>query len=273
MSQFKVAIIDDATMIRDLIKKFVRQNFPGAKIFDAHNGHAGMQLLKQQPVDLILCDWEMPELDGEGLLKWVREQDQLKKTPFIMVTSRGDKEYVVKAISSGVSDYLVKPFNNKQFLEKIHKALKRHGVQVAETLSTPPPTGRGGDSLAVLTHNTKKPAPKNNKAPTKALPKGVALVRTSEGEIKCALKKLDLKSMQGIFKQHSYMPALLEQVSLDFEFKQGEKEQVVRMNGFISELKATQDSPSCEQILISIVFMDEDPQKRALISEFVGQFK
>lgn len=273
MSQLKIAVIDDATMIRDLIKKFIRQNFTDAKVFDANNGQSGMSLLRKQPVDLILCDWEMPEMNGEELLCWVREQEQLKNTPFIMVTSRGDKEFVVQAIQSGVSDYLVKPFNNNQFLEKIGKALKRHGVKVPKSKMQQTALG-GGDSVSILTGGLPKqktPQPVKAKRPA-SLAKGVALLRTANGEVRCALRQLDLKSMLGVFKSSGYMPGLLEQVSIDMEFNRGAEKKIMRINGFIQMLKSNDARPDSDLIQVKVFFMDEDPQKRMLISEYVGQF-
>ena len=216
----------------------------------------------------------MPEMDGEELLTWVRQQENLKNVPFIMVTSRGDKEFVVKAIQSGVSDYLVKPFNNKQFLEKVYKSLKRHGIEIpASALASKPPTGRGGDSLSVLTAG--KPQVKTAPAKVKVkkpMAKGSAILRTPDGEVRCALKQLDLTSMLGIFKNTGYLPSLLDQVSMDVEFKRGEEQKVMRINGFVQMLKATDNRPDCEIIQAKVIFMDEDPEKRALISEYVGQF-
>ena len=193
MPQLKVAVIDDATMIRDLVKKFIRQNFPDARVFEADNGMNAVSMLKRQPVDIILCDWEMPKMDGEELLRWVRQQEHIKDKPFIMVTSRGDKEFVQKAIASKVSDYLVKPFNNKQFLEKIYKACRRHGVKLpALTAAAKITSGGGGDSLAVLTGN--QPTTIKKSAPVKTAPaKGIALLRTASGEIRCALKTARFK--------------------------------------------------------------------------------
>lgn len=269
MSQLKIAVIDDATMIRDLIKKFIRQNISDAIVFDANNGQSGMSLLKRQPVDLILCDWEMPEMNGEELLIWVREQENLKDTPFIMVTSRGDKEFVVKAIQSGVSDYLVKPFNNKQFLDKVAKVLKRHGVEMPASSAFKTALG-GGDSVSVLTGQQAKPARKVKAK--RELTKGVALLRTANGEARCALKQLDLKSMLGVFKYTDYIPALLEQVSVDMEFNKDDEQKVMRINGFIQMLKSSEARHDSELIQVKVFFTDEDPQKRVLISEYVGQF-
>lgn len=94
MSKVSVLVVDDASFIRDLVKKGLRDHFPGIQIDEAVNGRKAQQMLMRQTVDLILCDWEMPEMSGLELLGWCREQDALKTTPFIMVTSRGDKENV-----------------------------------------------------------------------------------------------------------------------------------------------------------------------------------
>jgi len=267
MSQLKIAVIDDATMIRDLIKKFIRQNFVNSTVFDANNGQAGMELLKRQPVDLILCDWEMPEMNGEELLVWVRQQDNLKNTPFIMVTSRGDKEFVIKAIQSGVSDYLVKPFNNNQFLEKVGKALKRHGVKV-DSLQ-PKAASSGSDSISILTGGG---APQKAAPVKKPLAKGIALLRTPNGEIKCAIQQLDLKSMLGVFKNADYIPSVLDQVSIDMEFSLDGEKKIMRINGFIQMIKSSEPKPDSERLQVKVFFMDEDPEKQLLISEYVGQF-
>lgn len=155
MSKVSVLVVDDATFIRDLVKKGLRDNFPGVQIEEAINGRKAQQMLSRQVVDLILCDWEMPEMSGLELLTWCREQDNLKTTPFIMVTSRGDKENVVQAIQAGVSDYIGKPFSNEQLVTKVKKALQRAGKLQALMSSAPSKMlstgGFANDSLAALT--------------------------------------------------------------------------------------------------------------------------
>jgi DNA-binding response OmpR family regulator len=155
MSKVSVLVVDDATFIRDLVKKGLRDHFPGVQIIEAVNGRKAQQLLARQAVDLILCDWEMPEMSGLELLTWCREQDNLKTTPFIMVTSRGDKDNVVQAIQAGVSDYIGKPFSNEQLVTKVTKALSRAGKLQALAASAPPKMLSSGafanDSLAALT--------------------------------------------------------------------------------------------------------------------------
>ena len=154
MSKVSVLVVDDAPFIRDLIKKGLRSHFPGIRIEDAVNGRKAQQMLDRDSFDLILCDWEMPEMSGLELLTWCRTQDALKTTPFIMVTSRGDKENVVQAIQAGVSDFIGKPFSNEQLTSKVRKALGRAGKLDSLAASAPTralATGMANDSLAALT--------------------------------------------------------------------------------------------------------------------------
>ena len=153
MSKVSVLVVDDASFIRDLVKKCLRNYFPGIRIEEAVNGRKAQSLLSREAFDLVLCDWEMPEMSGLELLTWCREQDTLKTLPFVMVTSRGDKENVVQAIQAGVSGYVSKPFTNEQLVTKVKQALNKVGK--LDTLMNSVPakmnSGFGNDSLNVLT--------------------------------------------------------------------------------------------------------------------------
>lgn len=106
MQPLKFLVVDDATFIRDMVKKQLRDAYVGCQISDAPSATRAQVLLKTQRFDLILCDWEMPEMSGEEFLRWLRAHPQHKDTPFIMVSSRGERDFVVKAVQAGVSDYL-----------------------------------------------------------------------------------------------------------------------------------------------------------------------
>lgn len=127
MSKVNVLVVDDAPFIRDLVRKCLRNAFPGMVIEDAVNGRKAMAMLAKESFDLVLCDWEMPEMSGLELLTWCRQQEAMKQLQFIMVTSRGDKENVIQAIQAGVSDFVGKPFTNEQLLTKVKKALSKIG--------------------------------------------------------------------------------------------------------------------------------------------------
>ena len=70
MSKVNVLVVDDASFIRDLVKKCLRNYFPGMRIEDAINGRKAQAMLAKEAFDLVLCDWEMPEMSGLELLTW-----------------------------------------------------------------------------------------------------------------------------------------------------------------------------------------------------------
>ena len=139
---------------------------------DAINGRKAQAMLAKETFDLVLCDWEMPEMSGLELLTWCREQDHLKTMPFVMVTSRGDKENVVQAIQAGVSGYVSKPFTNEQLLTKVKQALNKVGKLDALMSGAPAKMNSafGNDTLSALTGG--KPAvvaPSRLAAPSRGL--------------------------------------------------------------------------------------------------------
>ena len=123
MAAIKVLVVDDASFVRDMVKRTIRTGFPEITYEEAINGKKAQTMMGRVAFDLILCDWEMPEMSGMELLKWARQQDAYKKTPFVLVTSRGDKSHVLEAVQEGASDYLGKPFSAEQLSAKIIKAL------------------------------------------------------------------------------------------------------------------------------------------------------
>lgn len=294
MSKVSVMVVDDATFIRDLVKKGLRDHFPGIQIEEAVNGRKAQQMLARQPADLILCDWEMPEMSGLELLSWCREQDSLKTVPFIMVTSRGDKENVVQAIQAGVSDYIGKPFSNDQLVTKVKKALHRAGKLAALAASAPgkaPLTSAlANDSLAALTGGKAevvKPAAKPSAAAAQAAAafakpataaskpsagsggRGQGQLRLAEGSMACVIKALSLKEAQLVVRRGELLPQVLESAVLDLE--QGEAAETARLNGYLHSVAALEPKPDSEWLQLSFKFVDRDPQKLDYLSRLIAR--
>lgn len=291
MSKVSVLVVDDATFIRDLVKKGLRDHFPGIQIEEAVNGRKAQQLLGRQSIDLILCDWEMPEMSGLELLTWCREQDSHKITPFIMVTSRGDKENVVQAIQAGVSDFIGKPFSNEQLITKVKKALSRAGKLQALMSSAPPKmlsTGAfANDSLSALTGgkaDVVKPAaapaaktasagkPAASKAAPSAAPsgRGQGQLRLASGSsMACVIKALSLKEALLVVKRSETLPQVLDSAVLDLE--QGEAAETARLNGYLHAVAAFEPKPDSEWLQLTFKFVDQDPQKLDYISRLIAR--
>ena len=118
----KVLVVADSVAMRQIIKKNLKE-LGFSELMEAENGAAGLKKAGEEPVDLIVSDWNMPNMTGLEFLKAVRADAGLKGIAFIMVTSEADKEKIMEAVQAGVDQYLVKPFNAMQLEEKI-KAIK-----------------------------------------------------------------------------------------------------------------------------------------------------
>ncbi|MCK5836128.1 MAG: chemotaxis response regulator CheY [Desulfobacula sp.] len=122
-TSIKILIVDDFATMRRILKNILKQL--GFKNFlEADDGSTAWKELQDKTVDLIISDWNMPEMTGLELLKKVRASDAYKATPFLMVTAEAQKQNVIEAVQAGVSNYLVKPFTAEAVSEKLEKILK-----------------------------------------------------------------------------------------------------------------------------------------------------
>lgn len=292
MSKVSVLVVDDASFIRDLVKKCLRNYFPGIKLEDAVNGKKAQAILMRETFDLVLCDWEMPEMSGLELLTWCREQPHLKAMPFVMVTSRGDKENVVQAIQAGVSGYVSKPFTNEQLLNKVKQALHKIGRLDALVASAPTKMNSafGNDSLSALTGGKPEvaraapvaaaaPAPNKGllnsppvQAPVVAAPaggRGQGQLRLSSGTQQCVIKALSIKEALLVVRRGEVLPQVLESAVLDLE--QGDNAEVARLNGYLHAIVAFEPKPDSDWLQLTFRFIDQDAQKLDYISRLIAR--
>jgi len=113
-----VLIVDDyKTMIR-IIRNLLKQLGFG-NVDEAGDGAAALNMMRQKDYGLIISDWNMEPMTGYELLREVRADDRLSRTPFIMVTAESKTENVIAAKKAGVNNYIVKPFNAATLKSKI----------------------------------------------------------------------------------------------------------------------------------------------------------
>lgn len=292
MAKVSALIVDDAPFIRDLVKKALRGQFPGLQIEEAVNGRKAQQVLSRQGFDLILCDWEMPEMSGLELLQWFRGQPGSEKTPFIMVTSRGDKENVIEAIQSGVSDYIGKPFTNDQLSAKVKKALHRSGkLELLMGRQPQASTGTAHDSVSNLMGGkaSAPAAPPVAKAPpvnpferltpatqTAEKPpetaekqiRGQAQLRLAGEQFACVVKALSLRDALVVVRRGERLPQVFESGVLDLE--QDADQSVARMNVYVHSVAAMEATVDCEWLKVTLKFVDQDPQKMEYLSRLIA---
>lgn len=115
-----VLVVDDSATARTAIINVLRDRLYCKEILEAGDGKEALRVLKQHPeIDWIFCDWEMPIMAGDEFLTAVREDPQTAHLPFIMITSKGDRDSLVTAVQLGVTSFVVKPFTPKKLVEKI----------------------------------------------------------------------------------------------------------------------------------------------------------
>lgn len=117
-----ILVVDDFATMRRIVKNILRQ-MGFANIFEADDGSTALEVLRKEKIQLIVSDWNMPQMPGIELLKAVRSSEEWKEMPFLMVTAEGQKENVLEAVKHKVSNYIVKPFTPETFMEKINKIL------------------------------------------------------------------------------------------------------------------------------------------------------
>jgi two-component system, chemotaxis family, chemotaxis protein CheY len=115
----KFLIVDDSSTMRRIIKNSLKR-IGFEDILEASNGREALEIFED--ADIILTDWNMPEMDGLEFVKSVRAKD--KSVPILMVTTNAAKDDIVEALKNGVNNYIVKPFTPETLKEKVEAVLK-----------------------------------------------------------------------------------------------------------------------------------------------------
>ena len=117
---YKILVVDDEKMIRELIKRYA--TFEGHQVDEACDGMEAIAKCKEATYDLIIMDVMMPELDGFSTCKEIR---RFAETPIIMLSARGEEYDRIHGFETGIDDYVVKPFSPKELMMRIKAIMKR----------------------------------------------------------------------------------------------------------------------------------------------------
>ena len=122
----KILVVDDFPVMRRIVKTLMKQN-GFTNFLEAEDGQIALDTLRRErDIEFVISDWNMPNMTGIELLKAVRGDAALKHLPFLMVTAEAEKENIIEAVKSGVSNYIVKPFTAQTLGEKVNKVLANH---------------------------------------------------------------------------------------------------------------------------------------------------
>ena len=126
----RILIADDEAGITAFIEKGLRKH--GFTTIAVHDGEAAARLARAADFDLLILDWQQPDITGLALLRWTREH--MESPPaVIMLTSRDAESDIVTALNSGADDYVSKPFRPNELKARVSAVLRRHGLQKSAT--------------------------------------------------------------------------------------------------------------------------------------------
>jgi two-component system chemotaxis response regulator CheY len=126
-ADLKYLIVDDFSTMRRIVRGLLKE-MGCNNAEEAEDGAAALASLKQQKFDFVVCDINMPNMNGFDFLKAVRADESLKHIPVLMVTAEARKEDIVLAAQSGASGYIVKPFTKATLEEKVQKIVQKMGA-------------------------------------------------------------------------------------------------------------------------------------------------
>ena len=125
----KVLVVDDEPNIVQTLKDRLEMN--DYQVFTAHNGADGLKTAQEQSPDVILLDVIMPIMDGHEMLEKLRRQDWGTDISVIMLTARSQAQDIARARSCGIEDYIIKPFDLSELLEKIENIVERRKTAIS----------------------------------------------------------------------------------------------------------------------------------------------
>jgi two-component system chemotaxis response regulator CheY len=114
----KILVVDDHESMRRIEKQILNDlGYPNVDMAD--DGSTALPMLQAGNYDFVISDWNMPKMEGLELLRAIRADAKLTKTPVLLVTAESKKEKIIEAVKAGVNDYVVKPFNAEIIKAKI----------------------------------------------------------------------------------------------------------------------------------------------------------
>ncbi len=120
MRRFRILAVDDNSISLAMIEQELKDKY---QVIPVNSGVRALQYLKKERPDLILLDIQMALKDGIETLREIREMEEYKELPVIMLTSQGEKEMILESSKLGVFDYVLKPFKKQDIQDRIEKAL------------------------------------------------------------------------------------------------------------------------------------------------------
>ena len=129
----KVLVVDDTKSILKMVKFVLGEKYD---LYMANSGSLALEILERKPIDIVLMDVDMPDMDGVETVQKIREMENIKDIPVMFFTALASKETVQRCMDVGMAGYIVKPYKPEELLERLEKFFET-------TTYVPPENGNG----------------------------------------------------------------------------------------------------------------------------------
>ena len=123
----RILVVDDFSTMRRIVKNLL-SDLGFNNTVEAEDGNSAMAVLRQDAVELVITDWNMPGMTGIELLREIRADARFRTLPVLMVTAEAKREQIIEAAQNGVNGYIIKPFTAQTLEEKLGKIFERLGT-------------------------------------------------------------------------------------------------------------------------------------------------
>ncbi|MBF0100263.1 MAG: response regulator [Desulfobacterales bacterium] len=121
---YNILIVDDSLPMRSVVKKTIKASgFSSSNFYEAENGKQALDIIKQEWMDIIITDYNMPDMNGIELIKELKKDDFLTSIPILVVTTEGSQKKILEFMTHGASGYIKKPFTPELIREKLVEIL------------------------------------------------------------------------------------------------------------------------------------------------------
>jgi len=237
MDRIKVLIVDEPTKAREIIRYALENSFSKIEIDEACSDTEAREKLENRCYDLVLCDWESRNIRGDELLKWIRNHPTLNKTSFIMVTSKNEKLYLMNALQSGVTSYLLKPFTVVGLIHRVMSVVSQFERREFERFYSDRPVS----------------------------------LKFKENQLDGNLIDISLGGLLGTFKRKGIFPQILEKVVIEVE--PDIRTKISGIHGFVIRIQSAETVADSKYINIAIKFMNISSNARDELMNFFNTLK
>jgi two-component system chemotaxis response regulator CheY len=126
-TSLKFLVVDDFSTMRRIVRNLLKE-LGFTNVEEAEDGAVALSKLRQGGFELVVSDWNMPNMDGLSLLQTMRADAALKSLPFLMITADAKKENIAAAVQAGASSCIAKPFTAATLQEKLDKIFEKMGI-------------------------------------------------------------------------------------------------------------------------------------------------